>query len=111
MEASAQDPGFRALTYRRLARRNRIVGTLRWAVPALGVLVFVGLFAQIFLGQLAGRLGAAGVSIDRGMLVVDTPRFAGVLTTGAAYTLTADEARVAIDRPNLIALTGALVTV
>jgi lipopolysaccharide export system protein LptC len=110
MASLAQQSSDRALTYRRLLRRNRVVAVLRWGVPALGVLVFAGLAVQIVIAQLSQRFAAAGISIDRGTLIVDTPRYSGTLSTGAAYTLSADEARIAVDRTNIIDVSGVLVT-
>jgi hypothetical protein len=46
--------------------RNRLVGVLRVAVPALGVAAFLILIGQMWLTSLARQYGVSGIRIDRG---------------------------------------------
>jgi hypothetical protein len=45
------DADTRLRTYQRLTARNRIVAILRIGVPAIGIVVLVGLIGQIYLSR------------------------------------------------------------
>ena len=91
----------------RLGWRNRIVGLLRVAVPAVGVVAFLALVGQIYLANLARQYGVSGIRIDRGNLVVETPQYSGIGTDGSRYVINASEARSPIDNTNLITMSDA----
>lgn len=91
----------------RLAWRNRVVAILRVAVPLGGVLLFAALVGQIWLASLARQYGVAGITIDRGHLVVDTPQYTVTNPDGTRYILGAKSAEAELGNPNLIGLTGA----
>lgn len=97
----------RARVYRRLRRRNLVVGLLRWAVPGLGVVVAGLLIAQIYLANLAQEFGVGGVRFDRESLIVDTPRFSGVMADGTRYSVAADTAVARLDNAEVIDMTTA----
>ena len=87
--------------------RNRLVGVLRFAVPAFGGVVFGGLMLQLFLASLGEDFGFSNVSIDRDNLVVDTPSYASMGADGSSYQVQAESARSALDRTDIIHLTKA----
>jgi lipopolysaccharide export system protein LptC len=91
----------------RLAWRNRFVAVLRLAVPLCGVLLFLTLAAQIWLANLARQYGVAGIAIDRGHLVVQTPQYTATTADGSRFTLGARQARAALDAPGVIELSAA----
>jgi hypothetical protein len=67
----------------------------------------VVLVGQIWLANLARQYGVAGLSIDRGHLVVQTPRYTATAADGSRFILGAREARAALASPGVIDLTGA----
>jgi lipopolysaccharide export system protein LptC len=93
--------------YASLIRRNRIVAILRVWLPAMGLILFLALVLQFFLGSITTNLGFANVSIDRDNLVVEAPNYSGIGAGGAAYTVKAGSARAAINNTDLIHLTDA----
>jgi hypothetical protein len=97
----------RTRIFTRLTRRNRLVGFLRLAVPAAGLVAFGLLASQIWLANMGRQYGVSGIRIDRGMLVVDTPQYAGMGTDGSRYVVNAREARSPLDNPNEISMTEA----
>ena len=104
MSAAAGGYENRSALYRRLMRRNRVVGLLRLVVPAGGVLLALLFGVQIYIGGLARDFSVGGISIDRDNLVVATPRYNGVTADGGRYAVVADTARVAIADAELIEL-------
>ncbi len=94
-----------------LHARNRFVGVLRLAVPALGGVVFGGLMLQLFFASLVEDFGFSNVSIDRNNLVVDTPSYSSMGADGSLYRVQAETARSALDRTDIIHLTGARLTI
>lgn len=94
----------------RLTRHNRIVGILRYGVPALGAVIFVALALQIFLGNLLQQYDISGFSIDRGNLVVETPGFTAAGDDGTLYEMKAATARAALDRPDQLLLSTPSIT-
>lgn len=95
----------RAGLYEALERRNRLIGRLRIAVPAIGVLVFVALLAQIYVANLNFSVSVSGVSFDRGVLTIQSPRFSGALADGRVYRATAREARTRLGSASVSDLT------
>ncbi|MEP7239333.1 MAG: hypothetical protein ABI697_00470 [Devosia sp.] len=102
---AAIDP--RAALYDALLRRNRIVGALRLAVPLLGVLVFIVLAAQIYVASLARQYGVSNIRIDRGSVVVATPRYSATAADGTHYDISATEARAPIEAAGAITMSAA----
>jgi hypothetical protein len=100
----------RAALYARLNRRNRLVGLLRWLVPACGLLVFVALLAMIVIDNLSQRFGYSNIRIDRDNLVVETPRLTSTGEDGTLYALSARAAKVAPLRNDLIDMQDAVFT-
>jgi hypothetical protein len=88
----------------RLVRHNRIVGILRFGVPALGLIIFAALALQIWLGNLLQQYDISGFSIDRGNLVVETPGYTATGDDGTLYRMSAATARAALDRPEQLLL-------
>jgi hypothetical protein len=100
----------RAALYARLARRNRLVGLLRWLVPAAGVAVFAVLLTLIVIDNIGQRFGYSNIRIDRDNLVVETPKLTSTGHDGTLYALSARAARVAPTRSDLIDMEGAMFT-
>ncbi|MEQ1768485.1 MAG: hypothetical protein ABL879_01485 [Devosia sp.] len=90
----------------RLLLRNRLVGILRFGVPAIGLIAFVALAAQIYIGNLLESYGVSGVRIDRNNLVVETPSYTSAGPDGTLYTMAARSARSSFDQPDRLVLTG-----
>ena len=93
--------------YRRLRRRNRLVGLLRWAVPVLGALVLLALMVQIILSSFGGRFSVGQITIWPDAVTVEAPDYIGVLQDGSAYRVSAVSARAPAERPDLIGLAEA----
>ena len=111
MSASAESWDRRDRLYARLKLRNRVVGVLRWVVPMLGILVFLGLLVQIVLDSIGDQFGFSNVRIDRDNLVVDTPQLSAIGSDGTAYTVSAATARTAIGAAGRIDMTEAKLVV
>lgn len=86
----------------RLLLRNRIVGLLRIAVPAIGVIALLILIGQIWLAGVARQYGVAGIRVDRGNLVVETPQYSGIGADGSHYLVSAKQARAPLDHPDQV---------
>jgi lipopolysaccharide export system protein LptC len=108
--AFADQPG-RSRQYRRLVRRNRVVGVLRLAVPAAGAVLLAALLIQITLSSFGARYGIGTIEVNRDSVRVETPEYAGTLTDGSTYRIWAEEAQAAIENTDLIALTNARVLI
>lgn len=100
----------RAALYARLARRNQLVGLLRWLVPGAGIAVFAVLLALIVIDNIGQRFGYSNIRIDRDNLVVDTPKLTSAGHDGTLYALSARAARVAPTRSDLIDMEDAVFT-
>lgn len=87
--------------------RNRVIGALRIAVPAVGAAAFIFLAGQIYIAGLARQYGVAGISIDRGNVVVEAPQYSGTGSDGSRYLVNAREARTPLDRSEEIEMTDA----
>jgi lipopolysaccharide export system protein LptC len=97
----------RSAIYASLATRNRIVGTLRIGLPAIGAIIFLGLILQLYLGTMVPDFGFANVRIDRENLVFEAPSYTGTGTDGTAYSLGAESARAGLRNTDLVELQGA----
>lgn len=109
--AGAQSADRTLVVYRRLERRNRFVSVLRIAVPALGLLVLVGLLGQIYLSSLGGRYGVGRIEVTPDAVSVEAPEYAGVFDDGSAYRVWADSARAGLDNSEIIDLSNAYLTI
>ncbi len=94
-----------------LARRNRVVGVLRWAVPGLGALVLMILVAQIVLANIGSRFGIGQVSISPDAITIDAPDYSGIMGDGSTYRVWASSARAPLGQPELLDLTDAAIVV
>jgi lipopolysaccharide export system protein LptC len=92
----------RAEIFGRLVARNRIVGGLRVAVPALGLLAALLLVGQIWLVNLESQYGVSGIRIDRGNMVVETPQYSEIGGDGTRYLVAAHDARTPLAHPGVI---------
>ena len=101
----------RQAIYRRLARRNRLVGVLRLALPALGLVLLAALSAQIYLSSLGARFGIGQLTVTPETIAVDAPEYAGLLDDGSSYRVWATQARAATARTELIDLAEAALEV
>lgn len=106
--AFADQPG-RSRQYKRLQRRNRVVGVLRLAVPAVGAVLLVALLIQITISSFGARYGLGKIEISRDRVRVDTPEYAGTLSDGSIYRIRAEEAEAAIENTDIITLRNAQV--
>ncbi|MBE7733432.1 hypothetical protein [Devosia faecipullorum] len=93
--------------YRRLERRNRLIGVLRLLVPAMGALVLAGLVLQLYLSSLTGRFAVGRIEVTPDAIIVDAPEYAGMLEDGSSYRVWAEAARAALERTESIDLGGA----
>lgn len=98
-------------TYRRLARRNRIVGVLRLAVPLIGALVLGGLLGQIYLASTGSRFGIDQISITPDSVAIEAPEYVGALADGSTYRVSAETARATAERSDIIDLTHATLVI
>ena len=101
--AFADQPG-RNRQYRRLLRRNRVVGALRFAVPALGSVLLVALLIQIVISSFGARFGIGKIEVTPDRIRVETPEYAGMLSDGSTYRVWAEEAAAAIANTDLISM-------
>lgn len=95
----------RAEIFGRLVARNRIVGALRIAVPAAGVLAGLLLLGQIWLADIESQYGISGIRIDRGNMVVETPQYSEIGSDGSRYLVAARDARTPLAHPGEIVMT------
>jgi lipopolysaccharide export system protein LptC len=89
------DTAQRYATYRRLVARNRIVSVLRIGVPALGVVVLVGLIGQIYLSSLGSRFDVGRLTVTPESVIVEAPEYTGTLDDGTTYHISATQAQAA----------------
>jgi hypothetical protein len=100
----------RLLIYRRLEARNRIVSILRIGVPLLGLLILAVLLVQIYLSSLGDRFSIGKVEVSPDNISVQSPEYAGILSNGTTYRVSAATARAAPGETHLIILTNAGLT-
>lgn len=108
--AFADQPG-RYSQYKRLLRRNRVVGVLRLAVPALGAATLVVLLIQIAISSFGARYGIASIEVTPDRIRVEAPEYAGTLADGSIYRVWAEDAVAAVENTDLIDLANARVLV
>ncbi|VAW16780.1 hypothetical protein MNBD_ALPHA12-2041 [hydrothermal vent metagenome] len=111
MSAAANSARDFGKIYARLERRNNIVGFLRLAVPLFGILLAAWLIAQIILANLAKDYGLNAIRIESGQVVVDGPRYSGVMPNGTSYEIVARAARAGINATDIINLEDATITI
>jgi lipopolysaccharide export system protein LptC len=100
-------PAGNSLIYRRLARRNRMVGVLRFVVPLFGALVLGGLIGQIYLASIGGQFGIAQLSVSPESITIEAPEYVGALADGSSYRVWAEQAEAATESSDLIDLANA----
>jgi hypothetical protein len=103
--AFADQPG-RTRQYKRLLRRNRVVGLLRFVVPAAGSVLLAALLIQIVISSFGARFGIGKIEVTPDRIRVETPEYAGTLSDGSTYRVWAEEAAAAIDNTDLITMTN-----
>jgi len=91
--------------FARVERRRRVVKLLRWAVPALGSLIFAALTIPLLISGLLPNAQFEGIRLEEDKLVVDEPRATGTLSDGGTYEMTAKSAKTKIINQDLIDLT------
>ncbi len=101
----------RSQHYRRLMRRNRVVGLMRFAVPAAGLVILAVLLIQITLSSFGARYGIGTITVDQDRVRVEAPEYAGTMSDGSTYRVWAEDAEARIENTDLIALTNARVEV
>jgi lipopolysaccharide export system protein LptC len=82
--------------YRTLRRRNRLIGVLRWLVPALGGAGFALAAGQMYLQSLGGDFSIGALTVTQDKVTVVTPRYEGIMDDGTAYRLDAQSATASI---------------
>ncbi len=107
MTARADTAEQRARIFAGLTARNRLVAILRIGVPALGVLVFLILAAQIFLASLERQFGIGSIAVNGTTVSVDTPTYAGALADGTTYKVSATGAEADLTAMDVIKLKNA----
>lgn len=108
MASLAAPTDTREALYTRLTRRNRLVGLLRWLVPAAGVLTFAVVLGMIVIDNLGQRFGFSNIRIDRDNLVVETPKLTSTGDDGTLYALSARAARVRPTQTDLVDMEDAV---
>ncbi|MEO5807109.1 hypothetical protein [Devosia sp.] len=103
--------GQREQVYRGLLRRNRGVSLLRLIVPLAGTAIFLLLAAEIYLSSLAGRFGIGQIKVSLENVSIDAPEYAGVMSDGSTYRVTAQGAVANIAHTDIIDMTDAALTV
>lgn len=106
--AEARLDPLRRADFERWRKRSRLIRTLRVALPALIVLIFLGLVGSVVWSTLAGQPQQAKGGDEP--IRLENPRFIGRDTKGRAFVLTAQSAtrdrldfqRVALIKPALV---------
>jgi hypothetical protein len=109
MAIAAHTGNARAAIYAGLQRRNRVVAVLRIAVPVAGAVLFGVLGAQLVTANLSHDFTIGRVSVAENRLNVAAPSYAGRLSDGSTFAVSAETAEAALDASNIIDLTGAQV--
>lgn len=108
---AAKTAADRMSLHRRLHRRNRLVSILRFGVPALGAVVFLGLVVQIYLSSTGARYGVGRIEVTPEAVHVEAPEYAGIFDDGSTYRVWADSARAVLETSELIDLLNAYLTI
>ena len=103
---SLHNAHFRAVVYKKLARRNAVMAVLRIAVPVCGFLLLLFLVAQIFIANIADQYGVSGIGIERDALVIETPTYEGTMANGTTYRLAAEKATAPLSATNILDLSN-----
>lgn len=103
---SAASPGIRHDIHARLARHNRRIGVLRFAVPALALLLLSVPVIQVGVSMVADALPVAGIRLENDTLVIAAPRFEGRTATGTVYKMNAERAESRIGNLDIADLYG-----
>jgi lipopolysaccharide export system protein LptC len=107
--ADALPPQHRRADFERWRRRSRLIRTLRIALPAVIVLIFMGLAGSVAWSTFNSAPKTAVGAGDEPIRLL-TPRFVGRDTKGRAFVLTAESAtrdrldyqRVILKKPTLV---------
>jgi len=109
MYARAETSEQRLQIFNALNARNRVVAILRIGVPIIGVMVFLGLAAQIYIAGIGNGFGIGRVTVNGDSVTVDTPTYSGIMGNGNTYKVSAEGARTALTDLNVIDLQKATV--
>lgn len=101
----------RLVIYRSLERRNRVVGLLRWLVPATGVAVLALLVAQIMVSSQLGQFSLENIRVAPDSVTIEAPEYAGILDDGSLYRVWAKSAATRTAEPDLIELEDAALVI
>lgn len=93
--------------FRTLVWRNRLIGILRLAVPGVGILFTGFLSIQIIWSGIASDYGISSLTVEKDQVVIEKPRYGGVMQNGTLYQIVADLARININARNKIDLVDA----
>lgn len=104
------DAAERLAVYQDLQRRNRVVGVLRYAVPAMGLVVLAVLVVQIYLSNLNARFGVGRITVSQDAVNVEAPEYAGMLEDGSTYRVWSASATAPVDQLDLVDLSNAALT-
>lgn len=96
-----------APVYRSLLRRNSAVAALRLLVPLLGLVVLTLLLVQIIIANLADDFGMSGARIQNDKLIIDSPKYGGVMANGTKYTINSEAAATSLGNAEIVELTKA----
>jgi hypothetical protein len=107
MYARAETAEQRLRTYRRLVGHNRLVSVLRLGVPAIGILVFIGIAVQLYLASIGAEFSVGRITLERDRINVEAPDYAGVTGDGSTYRVTAQKASASVTALDVIDLVGA----
>lgn len=83
-----------------------MVGVLRFAVPAAGLVLLVALLVQIVISSFGARFGIGKIEVTPDRVRVETPEYAGMLSDGSTYRVWAEEAAASIANTDLITMTN-----
>ena len=104
MSARAETAELRLQIFNALRARNRIVAILRIGVPGIGAVVFLGVVTQILIASVANDFGIGRVTVNGDQVTVDTPTYAGIMSNGDTYKISAEGAHTALTDMSVIDL-------
>lgn len=95
------------LVFERERRRSRNVRRLKFALPALAVMMIAGLAGKSLIASMGEvSISLAGSSIEDGKLIMANPRMAGYSAANRPYEMTAARAIQEISNDNVVDLEG-----
>lgn len=109
--ALAADTAGRVRLHRALERRNRVVGALRWLVPAAGLVLVAVLLGRMALAGLTDGFSIERIAVTPEAVTVTGPQLAGTLEDGARFSVAADWAQTRFDTPDRMELGVARLTI